>query len=67
MDPERMDEILLLRYHKLALHNIDEFAFVSKDAIIFKGIIFEENLFGWKYNSSLFLKENNFCKSKLHH
>lgn len=39
-----MDEILLLRDHKLALLNIDEVVFVSKDELIFKGVTLEENL-----------------------
>lgn len=46
-----MDEILLLRYHKLTLHNIDEVVFVSKDELILKGITLKENLFCWKNNS----------------
>lgn len=52
-----MDEILLLRDHKLALLNIDEVVFVSKDELIFKGVTLEENLFCWKYDSSLFLRK----------
>lgn len=55
-----MDEILLLRYHKLALHNIDEVVFVSKDELIFKGITLEENRYCWRYDNSLFLRKNRF-------
>lgn len=33
MDYERLDEILLLRYHKLALQNIEDIVFVSTDDV----------------------------------